>query len=241
MKEKDPMRHEIPLVHGNSRRAVAALAIAFLLGITVSAKGEEHGTKAGKATKSCCAPAAADTAPQAKSTYRRSVEEISIPDLTLVRMDGRKVALRDELPADLPVMLNFIFTTCTTICPVMSATFSQVQAGLGEERDGVRMISISIDPEQDTPSRLRDYAQRHRASDGWHFLTGSVEQIGAVQRAFDAYRGSKFNHAPLTFLRAAGNSHWVRMEGLVPANVLLEEYARLGHEHGHSEPETGGD
>jgi protein SCO1/2 len=222
------MRHNIPLVHGNNRRAATgALAAALLLGLAGPVTGEEHVTKPGKATKSCCTPSAADAAPQAQATYRRSVEEVTIPDLTLVRMDGRKVALRDELAPDTPVMMNFIFTTCTTICPVMSATFSQVQEGLGEGRERVRMVSISIDPEQDTPLRLRDYARRHDAGPQWHFLTGSVEQINAVQRAFDAYRGSKFNHAALTFLRAPGDSHWVRVEGLVQAEAILTEYRKL--------------
>lgn len=222
------MHQTNPTSHGNIRcAAAAALAAALLLGLAGPATGEEHGTKVGKATKSCCAPSAADAAPQAQATYRRSVEEVTIPDLTLVRMDGRKVALRDELAPDTPVMMNFIFTTCTTICPVMSATFSQVQEGLGEGREKARMVSISIDPEQDTPTRLRDYARRHEAGPQWHFLTGGTEQIEAVQRAFDAYRGSKFNHAALTFLRAPGASQWVRVEGLVQAEAILTEYRKL--------------
>jgi protein SCO1/2 len=207
--------------------ALEMIGALLVAGGAATVPGEEHSKTTGKATKSCCASAATDAAPQAQATYRRSVEEVTIPDLTLVRMDGRKVALRDELAPDTPVMLNFIFTTCTTICPVMSATFSQVQEGLGDGREKVRMVSISIDPEQDTPSRLRDYARRHEAGPHWHFLTGSVEQINEVQRAFEAYRGSKFNHAALTFLRAPGDSHWVRVEGLVQAEAILSEYRKL--------------
>ena len=222
------MHQTNPTSHGNTRRAAAgALAAALLLALAGPVTGEEHGKNAGKTTKSCCTPSAADAGPQAQATYRRSVEEVTVPELTLVRMDGRKVTLRDELAPDLPVMMNFIFTTCTTICPVMSATFSQVQEGLGEGRERVRMVSISIDPEQDTPLRLRDYARRHEAGPQWHFLTGGAEQIEAVQRAFAAYRGSKFYHAALTFLRAPGDSHWVRIEGLVQAEAILTEYRKL--------------
>jgi protein SCO1/2 len=223
------------------RRTAFAALIAFLaVGPTSATAGDEHGKGTGKATSSCCAPKAAGAASPVSGAYQRSIESVTVPDITLLRMDGRRVSLRDELGANKPVMLNFIFTTCTTICPVMSATFSQVQAELGEERDGVRMVSISIDPEHDTPARLREYASRHEASDDWHFLTGSVEQIDAVQQAFKAYRGSKFNHAPLTFLRAPGDSRWIRIEGLVRAEVLLEEYERLGHEHGRSDHEVSG-
>ena len=220
------MRPVNPLPPATRRAALATLALVVALG-PVAATGAETTKPAAKAGKSCCTPAAADAAPETGGTaYQRSVEELTVPDLTLVRMDGRKVSLRDELTADTPVLVNFIFTTCTTICPVMSATFSQVQAGLGEEQK-VRMVSISIDPEQDTPARLRDYAQRHEAGPDWHFLTGSVEQIDTVQKAFNAYRGNKFNHAPLTFMRMPGDPHWVRIEGLVKAEVILDEYDKL--------------
>lgn len=223
------MRHNVSHLPANRKRAVTAcLSVAFILGLAGHAAGDVHAGKTEKAAGSCCSAKNAGSEVAAAVTYQRSVDEVTIPDLTLVRMDGRKVLLRDELAADLPVMMNFIFTTCTTICPVMSATFSQVQERLGDGLDRVRMVSISIDPEQDTPSRLRDYARRHEAGPQWHFLTGGVEQIETVQRAFAAYRGGKFNHAPLTFLRAAGDTRWVRIEGLAEAEAIVAEYRKLG-------------
>lgn len=160
--------------------------------------------------------------------YRLSSASYTIPDVRLVDMNGEKVSLRDGLSGDEPVMLNFIFTSCTAICPVMSATFQQVQENLGEERGRVRMVSISIDPENDTPDRLKEYAGRFRAGAQWRMLTGSVDDSIAVQRAFDAYRGGKMNHAPVTFLRAGGaDKPWVRMDGLASASDIIEEYRKL--------------
>jgi protein SCO1/2 len=198
---------------------------------TAEAKpAEPAGTNAEKA--SCCTPEAAETADGPKTSgrkaYTRTVEELDIPDVTLVAMDGSRVALRDVVAPGKPVLLNFIFTTCTTICPVLSATFSAVQDGLGDDAANYRMVSISIDPERDTPARLREYAARHNAGPQWVFLTGPVETIKTAQEAFEAYRGSKFNHAPLTFLRAADDDQWVRIEGLVGAKVVLDEVASLG-------------
>ena len=138
-------------------------------------------------------------------SYQRSSASYTIPDVRLVDTDGAQVALRDGLGGDEPVMLNFIFTSCTAICPVMSATFMQVQEALGDERRKVRMVSISIAPENDTPARLKEYADRFHAGSQWRMLTGSVEDSIAVQRAFDAYRGGNMNHAPVTFLRADGH------------------------------------
>lgn len=162
------------------------------------------------------------------SAYQRSSASYDIPDVRLVNMDGAQISLRDGLGGDEPVMLNFIFTSCTAICPVMSATFRQVQENLGEEGGKVRMVSISIDPENDTPARLKEYADRYHAGPQWRMLTGSIEDSIAVQRAFNTYRGGKMNHEPVTFLRAAGaDQPWVRLDGFASADDILREYRQL--------------
>lgn len=159
--------------------------------------------------------------------YTRSEHDYGLPDLALVGMGGEKTSLLREVNRDEPVMLNFIFTTCTTICPVLSATFSQVQEQLGEDIDQVRMISITIDPEHDTPERLEAYAERFKAGSQWRFLTGDLDQIVAVQKAFGAYRGSKMNHEPITFLRVEEEAPWVRLAGLASASDVVTEYQHL--------------
>ena len=107
--------------------------------------------------------------------YSRTEHDYALPDLSVVTMDGTRTTLLEELNSGKPVMVNFIFTTCTTICPVMSASFSNVQEKLGEESAQVRMVSVSIDPEHDTPERLREYAKRFDAGPQWHFLTGDLD------------------------------------------------------------------
>ena len=150
-----------------------------------------------------------------------------MPDVTLVDAGARPVRLREALAADEPVMLNFIFTTCTAICPVMSRIFARVPQELGREAARVRLISISIDPEQDTPKQLRAYAERFGAGPRWQFLTGSAADIEAVERAFDAYRGDKMNHEPLTLLRPSPGRPWVRLDGFASPAELAREYERV--------------
>lgn len=159
--------------------------------------------------------------------YSRSEHGYGLPDLALVDKSGEKTSLLQEVNVGKPVMLNFIFTTCTTICPILSATFSRVQEQLGDDADEVRMISITIDPEHDTPERLEAYAARFKAGSQWQFLTGDPDRIVAVQKAFDAYRGSKMNHEPLTFLRVGEEAPWVRLGGLAGAADVIEEYRQL--------------
>ena len=159
--------------------------------------------------------------------YTRTIATYEPPDVTLVGMDDARISLRSALNHDGPIMLQFIFTTCTTVCPVMSAIFSGSQSKLGEELERVKMISISIDPEHDTPERLRSYAKTFKARPQWHFLTGSEEDIVAVQKAFEIYRGDKMRHEPVTFLRAANGRSWLRLEGLMSAAELVDEYKLL--------------
>jgi len=159
--------------------------------------------------------------------YVRSEHNYPVPEVTLTDQHGNPAPLRDTLLGEEPVMLNFIFTTCTTICPVLSASFAQTQKALGPDAGEVKMISISIDPEHDTPAKLREYAQRFHARDGWVFYTGALADIVAVQKAFDAYRGDKMNHPPVTYLRVRPDAPWIRFEGFASAGDLVREYRAL--------------
>jgi len=169
----------------------------------------------------------AHCAAHARSSSGRSTAKYQVPDLGLVRSDGAPVNLRRELDDGQPVILNFIFTTCAAICPVMSQTFAQIQRRLGEAHHRVHLISVSIDPEQDTPARLRAYAKKFDAGPEWSFYTGTVEASISAQRAFDAYRGDKMNHVPVTFLRAAPGEPWVRLEGFAKADDVIAEVHKL--------------
>lgn len=162
-----------------------------------------------------------------KHGYNSSFAQYQAPDVDLLTSDSETINFADTLDSGTPVMLNFIFTTCTTICPVLSASFQQVQALLGDSADGVLMISISIDPEYDTPEKLAEYAERFAAGGQWKFLTGHIDDIIAVEKAFDIFRGSKTNHEPVTFLRAGQADEWLRIEGFANAGEIVAEYNLL--------------
>ncbi|HEX9188733.1 MAG TPA: SCO family protein, partial [Vicinamibacteria bacterium] len=92
------------------------------------------------------------------SPFSRSEARYEVPEVTLRDQAGRPVAARELTGGPGPVAVNFIFTTCTTICPVMSATFAQTRRELGDDAGRVHFVSISIDPENDTPAALARYA-----------------------------------------------------------------------------------
>jgi protein SCO1/2 len=169
---------------------------------------------------------AAHRAAMAKKTdFKISMENYDVPDVELIDESGAHVALRTVLAADHPVAVNFIFTTCTTICPVMTATFAQMRKELGSEAERIRLVSITIDPEHDTPVVLAKYAEHFDATSGWRFLTGNSADVERVLRNFDAWTGSKTNHRPVTLLRSQGDAKWVRLEGL-GSGIALAKQAR---------------
>lgn len=149
-------------------------------------------------------------------------QSVDIPDVPLVRADGKPIRSRAALSEPQPLLVNFIFTTCTAICPVMTHVFAEVQRELGADAGKVRMVSISIDPEHDTPAKLSAYAASHGAGRQWSFLTGSSAASTAVQRGFGIYRGDKMNHEAVTFFRAAPGEPWTRLDGIAPASDLVK-------------------
>jgi protein SCO1 len=158
--------------------------------------------------------------------YKVTTAEYSVPDVVLTSHKGEKVNLPQLLASGKPMMLNFIFTTCTTICPVLSASFHQVQEILGEDQS-VALISITIDPEYDTPEQLMKYSKRFKANDNWQFYTGSYNDVVNVEKAFDIFRGSKMSHEPITLIRGDVDTVWTRIDGLASAEDIVKEYRNI--------------
>lgn len=154
---------------------------------------------------------------------QRSSAAITLPPVQLRRHDGARVTLPATVSDEQPVLLNFLFTSCTTICPPMAQIFAATQEQLGERRKQVQMVSISIDPLVDHPARLREYAARFDAGAQWRFHTGSPEAIDAVQRAFNVWRPDKMGHTPVTFVRPRGARLWLRLDGFATPQQLIRE------------------
>jgi protein SCO1/2 len=102
-----------------------------------------------------------------------------IPDFRL--MDERGVAKNASSMLGQVSVVDFIFTRCTSSCPHLTARMAELQSRLEHERSGARLVSISVDPENDTPAVLSEYAARaHADPSRWSFLTGDEQE---VQRA----------------------------------------------------------
>jgi len=162
------------------------------------------------------------------STYKRTIEKYDIPDVILIDQNGKKVRLNNLMASDKPVVVDFIFGTCTTICPVLSAGYANIQQKLGPDNQKIKLLSISIDPENDSPKVMREYLKRYRAKPGWEFLTGSRADIDKVMLAFNAYIPNKMSHYPLTFIRMPSDGKWIRIFGLLSSSEFMSECQKAG-------------
>jgi len=161
------------------------------------------------------------------ANVKRTLETYTVPDVTLTNHRGETVPFQQLIEQDRPVLVDFIYATCTTICPVLSAGFSNMQRKLRDQSDKVQLVSISIDPEHDTPDIMAKYLARYRSKSNWDFLTGSREDIEKVMHAFDAYVSNKMSHYPLILIRKPNSDQWVRLYGLVGTKALFREVETL--------------
>jgi len=177
-----------------------------------------------------------DHAPREKSAPRLTaptddvrvspLSGVVIPDVELQDQDGHAIRLPAAL-GDGAFAVQFVFTTCTTICSPMTAVFARLANDLGEGlgRD-VRLLSITLDPAVDGPAELKRYADRFGRRDGWTFLTGKPERLSRVLRALGGEARAKEEHRPLTIL-GDGHGKFVLLDGLSSAARLGAELTAL--------------
>jgi protein SCO1/2 len=126
------------------------------------------------------------------------------------------------------VVMSFIYTSCTTVCPVVSSIMGKVQKQLGA-RVGkeVQLVSISIDPQRDDPKRLQDYARTFQRGPGWSWLTGSPQSINETLKGLGSFSGDLKNHQPLILVGDGNNRHWMRYYGFTDPELLAKEVEKL--------------
>ncbi|TAN43640.1 MAG: SCO family protein [Nitrospirae bacterium] len=161
---------------------------------------------------------------------------ITLPDLELQDQQGKYLRFKSDLISDKLVAITFIYTTCTTICPVLDAIFVRTQELLGNrlERD-VRLISLSIDPATDTPPRLKQYAERQKAQTGWTFLTGKKQHVDRILTGLDVYSRDKAKHPPAILIGDGRRGVWRRLNGFPSPEQVIRVLDRLEEERAREE------
>lgn len=158
-----------------------------------------------------------------KPTTGQSVD-VDLVDMELLNQDGASVQFPSEVIGDKIVIMDFVYTTCTTICPVLTAVFTQLQDRLGERlgRD-VLLVSVSVDPTTDTPRRLKAYAKRIKARDGWTWLTGRKRAVDHVLEGLGAYTPDFTQHPSMILVGDGRSGQWARFYGFPSPDQILAQ------------------
>lgn len=144
-------------------------------------------------------------------------------DVVLTDQNGKDVRLYSDLIEGKIVIINSFFATCHGSCPVMSATFRKVQAALGDRlgRD-VHLISITVDPETDTPEQLRRFAKAASAERGWHFVTGDKENVQKALYKLGLLTDTKETHTAIVLIGNEPKGVWKKAFGLAKSDEIVK-------------------
>lgn len=167
-------------------------------------------------------PAGRPQQPAAKENSPSSPTKVAIPDVVVLDQNNQKVHFYSDLVKGKIVAVNFMFTSCTTICSPMTANLARVQKKLlarGEKN--VHFISVSVDPEGDTPEKLKSYAAMFHAQPGWTFVTGSRAQLELIWRAFGVPMGAREDHTATVVVGNEPLHEWTYGSGLTSADKLV--------------------
>ena len=143
------------------------------------------------------------------------------PDATVITQDGKTLRFYDDLIKDKTFVISFLFTTCRDVCPLATARLAELQEKLGDNmgRD-IFFYSLSIDPETDTPERLKQYADTFRAGPGWLFLTGKPDDIHAIRHKLGERSRILSEHRNEILLGNGATGQWARNNVLGDINSL---------------------
>lgn len=154
-------------------------------------------------------------------------------DVELVNQYGEPMRLYSDLLAGKVVVINSMFTTCTGLCPLMSRSLEKIQDRVGDRLDReVHLISISVDPETDTPERLKAFAERFHARKGWYFLTGDPDNVAFALKKLGQYVEDPETHQGILIMGNEPTGLWKKAFGLADVRELLQVFYTVLHDAG---------
>lgn len=154
--------------------------------------------------------------------------EVRLFDLELVTQDGEPLKFASGAVGDNLVVIAALYSGCTTVCPVTSVIFAQLQRKLGGRlNQDIRLISISVDPARDTPDRLKAYSRKHHAGPGWLWLTGDKSRVDRVLTGLGAYSANFEDHPSGVLVGDARSGKWSRFFGFTGPNQIMTRLDEL--------------
>jgi protein SCO1/2 len=176
-----------------------------------------------------------DHSHMAKTTEKSSPAAKYFTDVELTDQDGKKVRFYSDVLKGKTVVVNAFFTSCTSVCPPMNRNMEKIQEALGDRvgRD-VFLVSITVDPEVDTPARLKEYAQKFHAGSGWVFLTGKKENLDWALYKLGQYVEKKDDHKTIFIIGNEPTGLWKKAFGMANVAELIQVVESVVNDKGEA-------
>ena len=219
---------------------IAALGLLSLAALPAAAHDGETHTDGQAATDQSAVVPTPGTADTAGSAVRRRSAAAFDPaeedakarkyftDTEVVDQDGQKLRFYTDVLRGKTVLISMFYTSCTDACPLVNEALGQVQDQLGDRvGDDIVLISISVDPDSDTPEVVANYAKRFEPkNNGWYFLTGDPDKLRQVVQRL-GHRGETESHTSLLVLGNVPQHAWSRAQPNLPPENLAARLLRL--------------
>jgi protein SCO1/2 len=167
-------------------------------------------------------------------TTEESPAEKYFTDVELINQDGKKVRFYSDVLKGKTVIVNAFFTSCTSVCPPMNRNMEKIQEALGDRigRD-VFLVSMTVDPETDTPARMKEYAKKFHAGPGWLFLTGKKENLDWALYKLGQYVENKDDHQTVLIIGNEPTGLWKKAFGMANVTELVQVVESVVNDKGN--------
>jgi cytochrome oxidase Cu insertion factor (SCO1/SenC/PrrC family) len=153
-------------------------------------------------------------------------------DLEVVDQNGKKLRFYSDVLKGRVVLINFIFTNCPDACPMVTHKLMQVRNLMVPTiKDEVWFISVSVDPERDTPQAMKEFATKQGVDESrWLFLTGPKENLDFIVKRLGQYTQEVEAHSTLMLAGNDRTRHWTRVMPMVPPQGVAQQLRALAEE-----------
>ena len=174
-------------------------------------------------------------APQAQQAHKHEAHAAQpaaatprIPDVDCLDQNGKKLRFRTDLVKDKVVVISFIFTKCTAVCPIIGEGVARLQTALGDRagRD-VHLISVSTDPVTDTPEKLKAWGARLKAKEDWTMVTGEKAEMDRLLKVLTGGVSGNKTHEPLLLIGNEAKNIWTQTYAYESPAKIIQQIDRV--------------
>lgn len=155
--------------------------------------------------------------------------KLVIPEIEVMTQDGKKVNFFKDLVKGKKVFISFVYTSCNLTCPMVGRNFEKLQNAVGENLGkDVFLISVSTDPETDTPQVLKKWSEKFNRQEGWTLVTGDKKEMENLLMTLTGSGPQRGLHTSFLIIFDEASGNWDTSSSLLSPKTLLNKLNKLG-------------